>query len=82
VVQPGYMIGERVLRPALVGVAKARPKPPPAPPPEEVVARAEELAEEPVKEASANDNADEAAPDTVAERNDSRDPDTRRSRST
>jgi molecular chaperone GrpE len=27
VVQAGYMIGERVLRPALVGVAKAAPKP-------------------------------------------------------
>lgn len=26
VVQPGYMLGERVLRPALVGVAKATPK--------------------------------------------------------
>ena len=29
VVQAGYMIGERVLRPALVGVAKAAPKPAP-----------------------------------------------------
>ena len=27
VMQPGYMIGERVLRPALVGVAKGGPKP-------------------------------------------------------
>jgi len=27
VVQPGYMIGERVLRPALVGVSKEAPKP-------------------------------------------------------
>jgi molecular chaperone GrpE len=27
VVQPGYMIGERVLRPAMVGVAKGGPKP-------------------------------------------------------
>jgi molecular chaperone GrpE len=26
VIQAGYMIGERVLRPALVGVAKAAPK--------------------------------------------------------
>jgi molecular chaperone GrpE len=26
VVQPGYMIGERVLRPAMVGVAKGGPK--------------------------------------------------------
>ena len=32
VVQPGYMIGERVLRPALVGVAKGGPKPAPQPP--------------------------------------------------
>ena len=31
VVQAGYMIGERVLRPALVGVAKAAPKPAPQP---------------------------------------------------
>jgi hypothetical protein len=30
VVQPGYMIGERVLRPALVGVSKGGPKAPPA----------------------------------------------------
>ncbi len=30
VVQPGYMIGERVLRPALVGVAKGGPKAAPA----------------------------------------------------
>jgi molecular chaperone GrpE len=27
VVQPGYMIGERILRPALVGIAKGAPKP-------------------------------------------------------
>src|SRR5215470_5885841 len=72
VVQPGYMIGRRVLRPPLVGVAKARPKPPPAPPPEEVAARAEGLAEEPVDEASANDNLREPAPDTGDERDDSR----------
>ncbi len=32
VVQPGYMIGERVLRPALVGVAKGGPKFAPQPP--------------------------------------------------
>ncbi len=31
VVQPGYMIGERVLRPALVGVAKGGPKAAPGP---------------------------------------------------
>jgi molecular chaperone GrpE len=30
VVQPGYMIGERVLRPALVGVSKGGPKTAPA----------------------------------------------------
>jgi molecular chaperone GrpE len=30
VVQPGYSIGERVLRPAMVGVAKGGPKPAPA----------------------------------------------------
>ena len=33
VVQPGYMIGERVLRPALVAVAKGGPKAAPAEPP-------------------------------------------------
>ncbi len=31
VVQPGYMIGERVLRPALVGVSKGGPKSAPSP---------------------------------------------------
>jgi molecular chaperone GrpE len=31
VVQPGYMIGERVLRPALVGIAKGGPRAAPAP---------------------------------------------------
>lgn len=31
VVQPGYVIGDRVLRPAMVGVAKGGPKPAPAP---------------------------------------------------
>jgi molecular chaperone GrpE len=30
VVQPGYMIGERMLRPALVGVSKGGPKVAPA----------------------------------------------------
>ena len=30
VIQAGYMLGDRVLRPALVGVAKAAPKAPPA----------------------------------------------------
>jgi len=29
VMQPGYTIGERVLRPALVGIAKGGPKAPP-----------------------------------------------------
>jgi molecular chaperone GrpE len=70
VVQAGYMIGDRVLRPALVGVAKARPKPPPAPPPQEAVAQAqaeiEELADEPV-ETSANDNTGEPAADIMDE---------------
>ena len=33
VMQPGYTIGERVLRPALVGVAKGGPKAPPGEPP-------------------------------------------------
>ena len=32
VVQPGYMIGDRVLRPALVGVSKGGPKAPPTAP--------------------------------------------------
>jgi molecular chaperone GrpE len=32
VVQPGYMIGDRVLRPALVGVSKGGPKAAPSPP--------------------------------------------------
>jgi molecular chaperone GrpE len=32
VVQPGYMIGERMLRPALVGIAKGGPKPAAEPP--------------------------------------------------
>jgi molecular chaperone GrpE len=66
VVQAGYMIGERVLRPALVGVAKARPKPPAAPPPAEAAAKAEEqaegLADEHV-ETSAKDNPGEPARD-------------------
>jgi molecular chaperone GrpE len=48
VVQPGYTIGERVLRPALVAVAKGGPK-----------ASAPEAADEPAA-ASANDN---SAPD-------------------
>src|SRR4029077_3679747 len=30
VIQPGYMIGERVLRPAMVGVSKGGPRSPPS----------------------------------------------------
>ena len=45
VVQPGYTIGERVLRPALVAVAKGGPK-----------ASASEAAGEQPAAASANDN--------------------------
>jgi molecular chaperone GrpE len=69
VVQAGYMIGDRVLRPALVGVVKARPKPP-APPPVEAAAKGEKLAEEPAEErveAPANDNTGEPAPDMTDE---------------
>ena len=33
VMQPGYTIGERVLRPALVGISKGGPKAPPGEPP-------------------------------------------------
>jgi molecular chaperone GrpE len=43
VVQAGYMIGDRMLRPALVAVAKGGPKPAPAAAP---------------TDSSANDNAD------------------------
>ncbi len=46
VVQPGYTIGERVLRPALVGVAKGGPKP-----------QAAEASRGDAAEAPANDNA-------------------------
>jgi molecular chaperone GrpE len=66
VVQAGYMIGERVLRPALVGVAKTRPKPPPPPPSQEAAAKAEELTEELPDdhvETSANDNTGQPGPD-------------------
>jgi molecular chaperone GrpE len=48
VVQPGYLIGERVLRPALVGVAKGGPKAP--------AGDADKAADAP-----ANDNADAAS---------------------
>jgi molecular chaperone GrpE len=81
VVQAGYMIGERVLRPALVGVAKARPKPPA---PQEVAARAEEPAKEPDEpvEASANENTSEPAPDIADEPDASDAPRSPKSRST
>jgi molecular chaperone GrpE len=48
VVQPGYMIGARMLRPAMVGVAKGGPKPAPSEAPES---------------APANDNVGVASPD-------------------
>jgi molecular chaperone GrpE len=44
VVQPGYMIGDRVLRPALVGVSKGGPKAPPASPTDNDNAKAKEAA--------------------------------------
>jgi len=64
VVQAGYMIGERVLRPALVGGGQGEAQTPPAPPPQTAVAEepAEELADEHV-ETSAKDNTGEPAPD-------------------
>jgi molecular chaperone GrpE len=52
VVQPGYTIGERVLRPALVGVAKGGAKPSP----ERVSASS--------AEGTANDNSGEAGEDS------------------
>jgi molecular chaperone GrpE len=85
VVQAGYMIGDRVLRPALVGVVKARPKPPPASLPVEAAAKGEKLAEEAAEErveAPANDNTGESAPDKMDEPNASDAPDPPRSRST
>jgi molecular chaperone GrpE len=74
VVQAGYMIGERVLRPALVAIAKGGPK---APPPAEAAtepAAAEPAAAEPAPaepgaaepgaaEPPANDNATDTPPD-------------------
>jgi molecular chaperone GrpE len=77
VVQAGYMIGDRVLRPALVGVAKAKPKPPPAPPPEEEVSATTE-GSEPV-EAPANDNTGEPEPDIMDESDASDPPESPRS---
>src|SRR5262249_25545149 len=65
VVQAGYMIGDRMLRPARAGVAKAKPNPPPAPPPEEEVA-AGTVESEPV-EAPANDNTGEPEPGIMDE---------------
>jgi molecular chaperone GrpE len=52
VVQPGYMIGERVLRPALVGVSKGGPKAGPKAGPK------------PPASASSNDNAKASAQDS------------------
>jgi molecular chaperone GrpE len=63
VVQAGYMIGERVLRPALVGVAKGGPKAPPPDPPAEAAAKAQDPAQAQTKAEgaaeTANDNASE-----------------------
>jgi len=57
VVQAGYMIGERVLRPALVGVSKGKPKVPPVAPPAEAAAvKAEEPAEVPATTNTATSN--------------------------
>jgi molecular chaperone GrpE len=53
VVQAGYLIGERVLRPALVGIAKGGPKAPPA----EADAAKEAASDQP-----ANDNTSEPQP--------------------
>jgi len=71
VVQAGYMIGERVLRPALVGVTKGGPKAPPADPPAaptEAAAKAQGSGETPTQASSdapsANDNAGEPQPRT------------------
>jgi len=74
VVQAGYMIGERVLRPALVAVAKGGPKAPPADPPAEAAAKAQgstqASAEAPAEapgETSANDNASARTPEASQE---------------
>jgi molecular chaperone GrpE len=66
VVQPGYMIGERMLRPALVAVAKGGPKAPAAEPqanrssaePQANKSSAEPQANRSSTEGPANDNAD------------------------
>jgi molecular chaperone GrpE len=66
VVQPGYMIGERVLRPALVAVAKGGPKAPAAEPqanrssaePQADRSSAEPQANRSSAEGPANDNTD------------------------
>ena len=57
VVQPGYMIGERVLRPALVAVAKGGPKAPAAEPHADR-SSAEPQADRSSAEGPANDNTD------------------------
>ena len=58
VVQAGYLIGERVLRPALVGVSKGGPKAPPA----DSEANKKAAADQP-----ANDNVSEPPPSTPPE---------------
>ncbi len=77
VVQAGYMIGERVLRPAMVGVAKGGPKAPPADPPAEAKDKGQastqasgEATAEARADTPANDNPNEpssAAPDAPKE---------------
>lgn len=70
VVQAGYMIGERMLRPALVGVAKGGPRAQPAAPAAEAAQPAEEPAAPPAESAAApaesadNDNTGEASPNS------------------
>jgi molecular chaperone GrpE len=66
VVQAGYMIGERVLRPALVAVAKGGPKAPPAEQRAEAAAKTQDSTQasaeappEATAEAPANDNTDQ-----------------------
>lgn len=58
VMQAGYRIGERVLRPALVGVSKGGPKVAPAPAPEETLQSVEETAP---TEAGVSDTAQETS---------------------
>jgi molecular chaperone GrpE len=61
VVQAGYMIGERVLRPAMVGVAKGGPKVKPAQDPANEVAK--EAGKDTAEAASAADSAKDPAPE-------------------